>query len=94
MTLAYACTIHKSQGSEFSHVIMPVTSSHYVMLQRNLLYTGVTRAKKFCALIGDERALTLAINNNKPILRNTKLKEMLQNTFGQKDKDEDIGMAM
>ena len=52
LVLSYATTIHKSQGSEYPIVVMPVTMSHFVMLQRNLLYTGVTRAKKILVLIG------------------------------------------
>ena len=57
LTLAYATTIHKSQGSEYPIVVMPFTMSHYVMLQRNLLYTGVTRAKKILVLIGEKKAV-------------------------------------
>ena len=77
LTLAYACTIHKSQGSEYPVVVMPLLMSHYVMLQRNLVYTGVTRAKKLCVLIGDTRALAYAIKNNIVLKRNTRLKERL-----------------
>lgn len=55
LTLAYATTIHKSQGSEYPIVVMPVLMTHYVMLQRNLIYTGITRAKKICVLIGIKR---------------------------------------
>lgn len=55
LTLAYATTIHKSQGSEYPIVVMPVLMTHYVMLQRNLIYTGITRAKKICVLIGTKR---------------------------------------
>ena len=65
LVLAYAITVHKSQGSEYSAVVMPVTTLHYMMLQRNLLYTGVTRAKKLVVLVGTKKALAIAIKNNK-----------------------------
>lgn len=77
LTLAYACTIHKSQGSEYPVVVMPLLMSHYIMLQRNLVYTGVTRAKKLCVVIGDGRAMYQAINNQVVLKRNTRLKERL-----------------
>ena len=83
LVLAYATTIHKSQGSEFPYVIMPVMMSHYVMLQRNLLYTGVTRAKKGLIIVGEKKAVYIAVKNNKIVERNTKLAERLRN------KDED-----
>ncbi len=59
--LAYACSIHKSQGSEYTCVVMPVHTQHYVMLQRNLLYTGITRARKLAVLVGARRALAIAV---------------------------------
>lgn len=77
IVLAYAVTIHKSQGSEFPVVVMPVTMKHFVMLQRNLIYTGITRAKKICVLVGTTKALAYAIGNNTVSKRNTKLKERL-----------------
>lgn len=77
LTLAYATTIHKSQGSEYPIVVMPVLMSHYVMLQRNLIYTGITRAKKICVLIGAPKALAMAIRNMEVLKRNTKLKERI-----------------
>ena len=77
LTLAYATTIHKSQGSEYPIVVMPVLMTHYVMLQRNLIYTGITRAKKICVLIGTKKALSFAIHNMSVLKRNTKLKERL-----------------
>ncbi len=64
LTLAYASTIHKSQGSEFPIVIMPLVQSHYVMLQRNLLYTGITRAKKWLVLVAEERSVKHAVKND------------------------------
>lgn len=77
LSLAYATTIHKSQGSEYPIVVMPVLMNHYVMLQRNLIYTGITRAKKICVLIGTTKALAYAIHNMSVLKRNTKLKERL-----------------
>ena len=77
LTLAYATTIHKSQGSEYPIVVMPVLMTHYVMLQRNLIYTGITRAKKICVLIGTKKALSFAVRNMSVLKRNTKLKERL-----------------
>ena len=78
LTIAYAITIHKSQGSEFPVVVMPVTMKHFVMLQRNLIYTGITRAKKICVLVGTTKALAYAIHNQTVYKRNTKLKERLK----------------
>ena len=73
VTLAYAVTVHKSQGSEFPCIILPLTTSHYMMLQRNLLYTAITRATKLLILIGTKRALTMGVNNNKVKNRFTSL---------------------
>lgn len=83
LTLAYATTIHKSQGSEYPIVVMPVLMTHYVMLQRNLIYTGITRAKKICVLIGTKKALSFAIRNMSVLKRNTKLKERLNPVLAQ-----------
>lgn len=77
LVLSYAITIHKAQGSEFPIVVMPFTMSHYVMLQRNLLYTGVTRAKKVLLLIGEKKAIYYAIRNETTADRNTKLSQRL-----------------
>lgn len=77
LVLAYACTIHKSQGSEYPIVVMPFMMSHYIMLQRNLLYTGVTRAKKILVLVGEKKAVRLAIRNSRAAERNTMLAERL-----------------
>ena len=76
--LAYAVTIHKSQGSEYPIVIMPITTKQFVMLQRNLLYTGITRAKKLLIILGNKKAIQIAVRNNRPINRNTKLSERLK----------------
>ena len=78
LTLAYATTIHKAQGSEYPVVVMPVLMTHYVMLQRNLIYTGITRAKKLLVMIGSRKALSVAIRNNQVLSRNTKLAERLR----------------
>lgn len=78
LTLAYAATIHKSQGSEYPIVVMPVLMTHYVMLQRNMIYTGITRAKKLLVLIGTKQALHLAVQTVTAEDRNTRLKERLE----------------
>ncbi len=78
VVLAYAISVHKSQGSEYPAVILPVTTQHYMLLQRNLIYTGITRAKKLVVLIGTKKALAIAIRNNKPQLRFTHLSERLK----------------
>lgn len=76
---AYAITIHKSQGSEYPVVIIPVMMCHYVMLQRNLLYTGITRAKKYLILVGSTKAISKTINNITVSKRNTRLRQRLEN---------------
>lgn len=78
ITLAYAISVHKSQGNEYQGVIMPLLVQHYIMLQRNLFYTALTRAKKLCVIIGSYRALHIAIKNDSPIKRNGRLKDKLQ----------------
>jgi exodeoxyribonuclease V alpha subunit len=78
LVLAYATTIHKAQGSEYPIVVMPFMMTHYVMLQRNLLYTGVTRAKKALVLVGEKKAIWYAIRNEKTAERNTRLGKRLQ----------------
>lgn len=75
---AYATTIHKAQGSEYPIVVMPILMTHYVMLQRNLLYTGITRAKKVLVIVGSKKALGAAVRNNSVVKRNTRLKERLR----------------
>ncbi len=78
LTLAYASTIHKSQGSEYPCVIIPISTQHFVMLQRNLIYTGITRGKQLVILIGQEKALKMAIRNNETAKRYSSLLELLQ----------------
>ena len=82
---AYATTIHKSQGSEYPIVVMPVLMNHYVMLQRNLIYTGITRAKKILVMVGTKKALSYAIRNVTVMKRNTLLKERLFAPYLQKE---------
>jgi exodeoxyribonuclease V alpha subunit len=74
---AYAATIHKSQGSEYPAVVIPVLTQHYVMLQRNLLYTGVTRGKQLVVLVGQRKAVAIAVRNVSGRRRWSKLKEWL-----------------
>ena len=74
---AYAISIHKSQGSEYPAVVIPVMMQHYVLLQRNLIYTGVTRGKKLVILVGESRALHMAVKNNKTRKRFTRLAQRL-----------------
>lgn len=74
---AYATTIHKAQGSEYPIVVMPVLMNHYIMLQRNLIYTGITRAKKILVMVGTKKALSYAVRNVTVTKRNTLLKERL-----------------
>ena len=78
LVLAYAVSIHKSQGSEYPVVVIPVMTQHYVMLQRNLLYTGVTRGKKLVVLVGTGKAVAIAVKNNKIAKRNSWLHMRLQ----------------
>jgi exodeoxyribonuclease V alpha subunit len=73
LTLAYAITIHKSQGSEFPTVVVPVLTSHHVMLQRNLLYTAITRARRLVVLAGDPQAIAVAVRNDRVLRRYTAL---------------------
>jgi exodeoxyribonuclease V alpha subunit len=77
LDLAYAVTIHKSQGSEFEAVILPVTTQHYKMLFRNLIYTGLTRARRLAVLVGTRKALAMAVRNQDTTLRQTGLVELL-----------------
>ena len=78
LDLSYAITIHKSQGSEFGAVIIPVLIQHFKMLFRNLIYTGLTRAKKLAVLVGTRKALAMAVKNQDTSQRQTYLKELLQ----------------
>ncbi len=78
LVLAYATTIHKAQGSEYPVVVIPIHTQHYIMLQRNLLYTGITRAKEMVVIVGTKQALNICIRNNQVMKRNSYLSERLQ----------------
>ena len=77
LVLAYAATIHKSQGSEYPAVVIPVLTQHYAMLQRNLLYTGITRGKRLVVLVGQKKAAAIAVKNVSGRRRWSKLDEWL-----------------
>lgn len=78
LALAYCLTIHKSQGSEFAVAVIAIHTQHFAMLQRNLLYTAITRAKSFAVLVGNRRAVDIAVRNDKQAERHTRLRERLQ----------------
>jgi exodeoxyribonuclease V alpha subunit len=81
--LAYAVSVHKSQGSEYRAVVMPIVTQHFMLLQRNLLYTGLTRARELAVLIGSERAFQIGLNNATAGNRNTNLAHRLRTMFAQ-----------
>ncbi|CAI9388365.1 SF1B family DNA helicase RecD2 [Niallia sp. Sow4_A1] len=81
ITLAYCCSVHKSQGSEFPIVIMPIVKSYYRMLRRNLIYTGITRSKQFLILCGEIEAMELGVSRNDELNRQTTLKEKIKEMF-------------
>ena len=81
LVLAYATTIHKAQGSEYPAVVIPLHTQHYLMLQRNLLYTGITRAKERVVIVGTKKALGICIRNNQVMQRNSYLAERLQESW-------------
>ena len=78
LSLAYAITVHKSQGSEFPVVVMPLTTQHYMLLQRNLLYTGVTRGKRLVVLVAEPRALAIAVRRHESVQRRSRLADRLR----------------
>lgn len=80
LVLAYACSIHKAQGSEYPVVVLPLHTQHYAMLQRNLLYTGITRARRLVVIVGSRKALALAVRNDRVEQRCSRLGARLQNT--------------
>jgi exodeoxyribonuclease V alpha subunit len=82
ITLAYATSVHKSQGSEYPVVVIPLHTSHYVMLHRSILYTAVTRGKKLVVIVGSRKALAMAIRNVRLERRHTGLAEKLRKLMG------------
>jgi exodeoxyribonuclease V alpha subunit len=78
LVLAYAATVHKSQGSEYAAVVLPIHTTHYLMLQRNLLYTAITRAKRLLVLAGATKALAIAVRNTSSLQRCSRLAERLR----------------
>ena len=84
LILAYAISVHKSQGSEYPAIILPLYSTHYIMLQRNLLYTALTRARALAVLIGTPKALAIAVKNNQVVERYTGLREALGDSIGDR----------
>ena len=81
LALAYATTVHKSQGSEYPAVVIPITTQHYPMLQRNLVYTALTRARRLAVLIGQRRALAIAVKQGGGVRRWSKLGDWLRVAF-------------
>lgn len=90
VVLAYATTVHKSQGSEYKIVVAPFTTQHYMMLQRNLLYTCITRAKEIMVLVGTKQAIAIAVRNNKISQRNTKLAERMRMAVADNESESDL----
>jgi len=82
LVLCYATTIHKSQGSEYPVVVIPVSTQHYMMLKRNLIYTGITRGKRLVVLVGQKRALAMAVKGKQTERRYSKLAEWLRGVPG------------
>jgi exodeoxyribonuclease V alpha subunit len=91
---AYACTIHKSQGSEYPAVVIPLLTQHYAMLQRNLVYTGLTRGKQLVVLVGQKKALAMAIKNHLGRRRHTKLAEWLAPAAIPPDRGAVLGLQL
>jgi len=79
--LAYAATVHKSQGSEYPAVVLPFLPQHYMMLQRNVLYTAITRGKQLVIVVGNAKAVGMAVRNSKIARRNTRLADRLRNVL-------------
>lgn len=86
ITLAYAISVHKSQGSEYPVVVLPMLTQHYMMLQRNLFYTAITRAKKMVVIVGTRKAMAIAVKNDKIVQRWSMLADRLKAEMEQPDK--------
>ena len=91
--LAYSATLHKSQGSEYPAVVIPELTQHYTMLQRNLLYTAVTRGKRLVVLVGQKKAVAIAVRNITGRTRWSKLKELLEKSAGRQAEQTRSGTA-
>lgn len=91
VTLAYAVSVHKAQGSEYQAVILPLLTQHFIMLQRNLFYTALTRARKLSVIVGSVKALHIAIKNDRPVKRNGLLRERLERLAGRAAADGELG---
>ncbi len=85
LTLGYAITVHKAQGSEYPAVVLPLTTQHAIMLQRNLLYTAITRGRRLVVVIGTERAIAMAVHDARPVVRHTGLRVRLEGLPGEAD---------
>lgn len=94
ITHAYCCSIHKSQGSEFPIVIMPVVKSYYRMLRRKLIYTGITRSKQFLILCGEEEALRIGVEQTQDHDRHTTLRQKLQEVLSPKQRTDEVSIAV
>ena len=79
--LAYAASVHKYQGSECPCIIIPIHSSHFMLLYRNLLYTAITRGKKMVVLVGTKKAIAMAVHNEEVLVRHTGLQQRVQEAF-------------
>jgi exodeoxyribonuclease V alpha subunit len=79
LVLAYAASVHKAQGSEYPAVVVPIVTQHYMLLQRNLLYTAITRGEKLVVLVGSRQAVAIAVNNDRVMKRYTNLENRLRN---------------
>jgi exodeoxyribonuclease V alpha subunit len=90
LVLAYSISVHKSQGSEYQAIVLPLYTSHYMMLQRNLLYTAITRAKSLVVIVGTKKALAIAVKNNTVVDRYTGLRESLM-AMADKTDDSETG---
>ena len=82
LVLSYATTVHKSQGSEYPAVVIPIHTQHFTLLQRNLLYTAMTRGKKLVVLVGTKKAVAMAVRRTDAVRRVTTLKEKLRSPAG------------